>query len=290
MIQAINLSKHYGKTIALNQVTLTVPKGAIYALLGPNGSGKSTFLKLLMGFLFPTAGIIQLATATRTQIGYLPERAALPMRFSIEEYLQMMGKLCNLGGDELQQSVPHRLHQVGLLHARERQIATCSKGMLQRLALAASLLGNPALLVLDEPMSGLDPEAQHHIRRLIKEEHHNGTTILLSTHHLADVAELCSHLAIINRGQLRRSGALQDVLPLRNRLTIQVAHWPPEQQALLRSRFPDCTINGNALDLHEQSIHQKPAVLRLLLDQQIDIVGMVQHRASLEELYLEAIQ
>src|SRR5512146_2439176 len=228
MIAISRLTKRYGATTALDDLTLAVPEGTVFGLLGPNASGKSTLIKLLLGFIFPDQGDIDLGSISPASIGYVPERPRFPPGCRIEEYLTTAGRLCGETGEGLRKDVHRCLCTVGLDHVAQWRIGASSKGMLQRLALAQALLGNPPVLILDEPMGGLDPAGQKAVRELVKALPVAGKTVLFSTHRLSEVAEVCSHLAILNRGRLVRAGALIEVLPLRPQVTIFVGQLPAE--------------------------------------------------------------
>ena len=189
MIQVNNVSKWYDSTLALNELSLQVPPNTVFGLLGPNGSGKSTLIKLIMGFIFPDIGQVRLREVKPMQIGYLPERMFFPPRSRLAEYLLTIGQLGGLRGQRLRDEVANSLQRVGLSEAAQNRIQDCSKGMAQRLGLAQALLTNPPLLVLDEPMSGLDPSWQHQVRDIIRQEHQKGKTVVLSTHRLSDISD-----------------------------------------------------------------------------------------------------
>jgi ABC-2 type transport system ATP-binding protein len=289
MIQVTNLTKRYGSTLALDGLTLTVPSGAVFGLLGPNGSGKSTFMKLLMRFIFPDEGEMDRGSLATHQIGYLPERIFFPMGSRIAEYLLAIGELGGLGGGALRERVDTVLRHVGLNDVSQLRIRACSKGMLQRLGLAQALLDDPPFLLLDEPMGGLDPAWQRHLRDLIRLLHGEGKTILLSTHRLSEVAELCTHVAILRQGRLVRSGALAEVLPARPQLTIAVSALPSPLHDALRTLHPSIVVQDGLVTLRDDAIQRKPEVLRLLLDSRVDIRHLEQQRTTLEEVYLEAL-
>jgi ABC-2 type transport system ATP-binding protein len=174
--------------------------------------------------------------------------------------------------------------------AARMRLSACSKGMLQRLALAAALLADPPLLLLDEPMAGLDPAGQKAMRDLIASLPPSGKTVLLSTHRLSEVAEICTHVAILRRGCLVRVGPLAEVLPPRPRVTITVDQITPELAAALAHQHPDIVIKGNVITLDDQAIAQKNAVIRGLLENGADLQDLRHERASLEEIYLEAMR
>ena len=290
MIRANQLSKRYGATVALDRLDLAVPPSAVFGLLGPNGSGKTTFIKLLLGLIFPDTGSIVSGVVAARQIGYLPERMALPPRSRIGEYLSLCAYLDGLRGATLDNAVKERLRQVGLDQVIGQRIGACSKGMLQRLGLAVALIGDPLLLVLDEPMEGLDPAWQVAVRELITQLRRDGKTILLSTHRLSDVAEVCDHVAILSHGQIKRAGALVDVLPLRERVVIEVDGVPELLAGDLAAFGTGVTRHGSQVLLDGPGVALKSDVLRLLLDAGADVRSLRQERLSLEEVYLEAMR
>jgi ABC-type multidrug transport system ATPase subunit len=290
MLRVAGLSKRYGRTLALDRLDLDIPDGSVFGLLGPNGSGKSTFIKLLLGFIFPDAGEIDLGGLPPARIGYLPERPFFPMRSPLDEYLLTAGQLGGLKGAELHAAVAARLRQVGLSNVAGRRINTCSRGMLQRLALAASLLENPALLLWDEPLSGLDPAWQKAVRDLIKSVAAQGVTVVLSTHDLSDVEQVCTHLGILYRGRLVRHGALSEVLATQPEVSIAVDHLPADLAATLGALDPGITPGENCILLRGAASGRKAEVLQRLLADGIDIQRVSQARATLEDIYMESIR
>lgn len=289
MIQTIDLTKRYGTTLALDRLTVTVPEGAVFGLLGPNGSGKSTFIKLLLGLIFPDAGTVERGGIASHQFGYLPERPALPPRAHVAEYLEMVGQLSGLRGRRLRSTIDQRLVQVGLSRVAGARIGACSKGMLQRLGLAVALVADPPVIVLDEPMEGLDPAWQKTVRDLIGELNRQGKTVVLSTHRLSDVAQVCSHVCILARGQLKRSGALESVLPPRQQVIIGVDHVPAALRDVLTGFHQDVRVRDTSIALSGGALAHKSDVLSTLLQAGVDIQDMTQQRLSLEEIYLEAV-
>lgn len=289
MIHAVDLTKHYGATLALDRFTLTIPRGAVYGLLGPNGSGKTTFIKLVLGLIFPDSGQLQRGGLASHHFGYLPERPALPPRSHIAEYLEMVGQLNGLRGRRLSSAVDQRLFQVGLSRVAGARIGMCSKGMLQRLGLAVALMADPPVIVLDEPMEGLDPAWQKTVRELIVELNRQGKTVLLSTHRLSDVAQVCSHVCIVSQGSLKRAGSLDDVLPPRQQVIIGVDRVPDALRPALARLHPDVRVRDTSVALSGEALAYKAQMLATLLSAGVDIQDMTQQRFSLEEVYLEAV-
>ncbi len=289
MIQVTNVTKHYGATLALDRLTLVVPSGALFGLVGPNAAGKSTLIKLLMGFIFPDQGRIDRGKLAPAQIGYVPERPSFPPRCPANDYLKTAGQLGGLRGKTLRQAVESRLNQVGLTEAAGRRIGSFSKGMLQRLALAHALLCDPPFLLLDEPMDGLDPAGQKHMRDVIRTLPAEGKTVLFSTHRLSEVAEICTHVGVLNRGKLARSGALAEVLSLRPRIVLDVDHLSDELRTRLTALHPAIAIQDGSIVLNGDAIDCKREVLALLLSDGADLLQLVQERTTLEQVYLEAM-
>jgi ABC-2 type transport system ATP-binding protein len=289
VIATHDLTKRYGGILALDRLALEIPEGAVFGLLGPNGSGKSTLVRLLMGFIFPDAGRLDRGGLAPWRIGYLPERPYFPPRSPVGEYLRTVGSLSGLHGQALARSVESRLAQVGLAQTAGWRVGALSKGMLQRLALAAALIHDPPVLVLDEPMEGLDPLWQKALRDIIWSLHQQGSTILVSTHRLGDIAALCTHAGILNRGRLVKGGSMGQLIPFRREVRIDVGGLTSDAAAAITALDPDVRVAGGVVTLPGDSPTLKRRVLQSLLDSGADIVGVSRPRASLEEVYLEAM-
>jgi ABC-2 type transport system ATP-binding protein len=208
--------------VALRNLNLEVAAGQIYGLLGPNGSGKSTTLKIILGLVAPTRGEARIfgrssdRVASRESVGFLPESPYFYKFLTGEETLRFYGKLCGLRGAALKKRVEEMLALVGLTSARKRRLAGYSKGMLQRIGLAQALIQEPALLVLDEPTAGVDPAGAREIRDLILALKNRGVTVLLSSHLLGQVQEICDRVGILANGVLVREGPLRELLGVEN--------------------------------------------------------------------------
>lgn len=271
---------------------MTVPAGSVFGLLGPNGAGKTTLIRTLVGFLHPDEGEIVLAGCARHQVGYLPERPHFPQRFKVREYLRMAGQTSEMDGRALGLGVTRVLELTGLQHAAEKRIGACSKGMLQRLGLAQALLADPPLLLLDEPFSGLDPTAQVAMRELIRGLNQIGKTIVLSTHRLSDVNDICTDIAILSDGRLARCGRLGEVLAPRSQVVIHVDSLSEQVVEQLTHLHPDIVTSPDSAEivLPDDAMHFKAQALRLLLDAGVDVYQLERQRATLEEIYLEAVR
>lgn len=208
-----------GKRVrAVDGLSLEVGANQIYGLLGPNGSGKSTTLKFLLGLLRPSSGsgtIFGMAAgslAARQVLGYLPESPHFYRYLSGRELLRYYARVSGVARATRETRVTSVLEEVGLLAAADRRLSTYSKGMLQRVGLAQALVHDPRLLILDEPTAGVDPEGTAAIAAIIRDLKARGKTVLLSSHLLAQMEDLCDHIAIINRGRLLCEGAVKDLL------------------------------------------------------------------------------
>ena len=209
--------------VAVRDVNLRVMPGEVYGLLGPNGSGKSTTLKIILGLISPTRGSTKIfgrdssRVESREAVGFLPENPYFYKFLTGRETLRFFGKLSRLTGARLNQRVGELLELVGLTTARDQRLATYSKGMLQRIGLAQALINEPKLVVLDEPTAGVDPAGSRDIRNLIVDLKQRGVTVLLSSHLLGQVQEVCDRVGILAKGALVREGPLDELLTIGNR-------------------------------------------------------------------------
>jgi ABC-2 type transport system ATP-binding protein len=210
------------KVRALNALDLQIRKGEIFGLLGPNGSGKSTTIKLLLGLLFPSSGQALVfgkdATdvAKNERIGYLPEESYLYKFLNAEETLDFYGRLFNMTPQVRKQRIEHLIQLVGIQHARRRQLREYSKGMTRRIGLAQALINDPELILLDEPTSGLDPIGTREMKDLILKLRDEGKTVLMSSHLLPDVQDVCDRIAILHQGELKELGAVSELLTVQD--------------------------------------------------------------------------
>ncbi len=203
---------------AVKGVRFDVRRGEIFGFLGPNGAGKTTTIKMLTGLIAPTGGEAYLfgqrvpSPEARQRIGFLPENPYVYPYLTPREFIELCGTLSGMRGPRLRERTMEVLEQVKIAYAADRQARTLSKGMLQRAGLAAALVADPELLILDEPMSGLDPVGRKEVKDLIFAERDRGKTIFFSTHILSDVEAMCDRVAILREGQVVLSGALRQLL------------------------------------------------------------------------------
>ena len=222
MITVAGVTKGFAGRTLFEDVNVTFSAGKRYGLTGPNGSGKSTTIKLILGLLFPSSGRVLVfdkdasETSKNERIGYLPEESYLYKFLTAEETLDFSGRLFYMAGREREQRVDELVRLVGLHGARHRQLREFSKGMTRRVGLAQALINNPDLILLDEPTTGLDPIGTREMKDLILALRDQGKTILMCSHQLADVQDVCDRVAILHQGELKELGRVTDLLKVQD--------------------------------------------------------------------------
>lgn len=290
MIEIQNVSKQYYTLKALDEISLTIPRGEVIGLLGPNGAGKTTLIKLIAGILFPSAGRIKPTDGAWPIIGYKPERLLFPNNLKVHQYLELVAQLSNIPRSQVTEEVNKSLKRVGLREAAHKKIKTCSKGMRQRLGLAQILIGDPPLLLVDEPSNGLDPEGQEEIIRCLHELHTAGKTIVMSSHQLAEVTEVCTQLIILNRGKVLYQNSMADALAVQAHTIIQVDRHLDGVSRLLQRLHPEIEVEGDTVVLSNEAMALRRQVLSLLLHSNFDVLRVEQKRVTLAEIYTEAMR
>ena len=243
------------KLRAVDNLTLTVPEGQVFGLLGPNGSGKSTTIKIILGLLEPTVGECRVfgvpsgRVDSRLNVGYLPEAPYFYRYLSGTELVRFYGRICGVPRQKLAERVREVIDWVGLSAAAHRRVGTYSKGMLQRIGLAQALVHDPRLIILDEPTAGVDPVGSAEISELILKLKNQGKTVLITSHLLAQIEDICDRVAILDRGQLILEGAVNDLVGRQDRQALIVDALPPAELAELRGWL---AARGHTLDAVEQ--------------------------------------
>lgn len=218
-------------TPALTNLNLSIERGEIFGLLGPNGSGKTTTVKLLLGLLFPTSGkswVLGYPSSDlkiKSKIGFLPEESYLYKFLNAEEILDFYGKFFYIPRKERRERIDRLIQYVGLNPYRKRQLSQYSKGMLRRIGLAQAIINDPELVILDEPTSGLDPIGSHEMKELILDFKKRGKTVVLCSHLLADVQNICDRVAILNKGVLQVAGSVKDLLSKKDVIEILIRNF-----------------------------------------------------------------
>ena len=275
IVETRNLTKTYkdfwgrSKVHALKALDLNVRRGEIFGLLGPNGSGKSTTIKLLLGLLFPTSGEALVFdknaadVSKNERIGYLPEESYLYKFLNAEETLDFYGRLFNMSAARRKSRIRDLINLIDLDWAKRRQLKEYSKGMTRRIGLAQALINDPELIVLDEPTTGLDPLGTRDMKDLIVRLRDQGKTILMCSHLLADVQDVCDRIAILHQGELKELGAVDSLLSVQDITQIQAKNLTPDTEAAIR---------------------------KLISENQGELISMENPTTTLEDLFLSIVR
>ncbi|MCD6147110.1 MAG: ABC transporter ATP-binding protein [Thermoplasmata archaeon] len=295
IVEIKGLTKDYEGVRAVDNLSLEIEKGEIFALLGPNGAGKTTTIKSMLGLIFPTAGEIKIngfdvlkeGKKAKENIGYLPERVAFYDNLTA---IQTMEFYAELRGADRKECI-ELLMDVGLDGEMDKKVGNYSKGMMQRLGLAQAMIGNPSLLILDEPTGGLDPRGSWQIRQKIKELNENGTTIFLSSHILSEVQEVSSRVAILNHGKLIEVDTLDNLgkkLDLQPTLVIELQR--PSQSILSRVKqvkgVDSAELSGNVIKVRCNP-RVKTNIINAIENEGGKILDFRTVEPSLEEVFLK---
>jgi len=294
-IELNGLSKQYGNLTAVQNLDLRIPEGEIFGFLGPNGAGKSTTINIILDFIKPTAGTATVlgmncqnqGKELRERIGVLPEGYDVYDRLTGRQHLEFAIESKNATND------PQRLlERVGIANAADRKAGGYSKGMAQRLTLAMALVGDPDLLILDEPTTGLDPNGARQIREIIREENRNGTTVFFSSHILGQVEAVCDRVGILREGQLVADDSiegLRDNVPGGESLVVEGAGFTDSVVASIRAlegvESVDERQPGELLSISINSAASKTAVLSEIEDAGATVSDFSTEEASLEDLF-----
>jgi ABC-2 type transport system ATP-binding protein len=285
------------RVTAVKGVSFEVERGDIFGFLGPNGAGKTTTIKMLTGLIRPTAGRARLFgqevtnPRARARIGFLPENPYVYPYLSPTEFVELCARLSGLSAAAARARTRTVLAQLGIAYAADRAVRRLSKGMLQRTGLAAALVADPELLILDEPMSGLDPVGRKEVRDLIVDERKGGRTIFFSTHILNDVETLCDRVSILRRGEVVVSGRLDELLKREVRRTdITLKRASAECLERLSNAGHSVRALGEHVVVEVEGSAKVPDALRLALEGGADVTEVLPRHETLEELFVrEAI-
>jgi len=302
-IHTENLSRSFGTSVAVDSLSLEVPRGVVFGFLGPNGAGKTTTIRLLLGLLEPTAGrstVLGFDTVThgdeiRKRAGALLENTGLYERLSAEDNLDFYGKVYRMPPGERENRIRELLTHFGLWERRKERVGGWSRGMKQKLALARALLHRPALLFLDEPTTGLDPVAAAAFRddlsKLVSEE---GMTVFLTTHNLAEAERVCGLVGVIDRGKLLAVGHPDELRSREEKTHAEITGngFTERLLSLLESRPEVVGVegNGNRLSLELKRGAGLAPLVRLIVEEGADIEEVKKGKASLEEAFLKILE
>src|ERR1700720_3077441 len=301
-IEIENLSKdypfgflHLKKRTSLEGLTMSVENGELVGFLGPSGAGKSTAIKLLVSLIFPTAGTARVLgksisdISMHADIGYLPEQPYFYDYLTAAELLDYFARFHNLPAQVRRTRVDLMLKKVGLETARKIQLRKYSKGMLQRVGLAQAIVHDPKVVILDEPMSGLDPVGRREVRDIILELKQAGKTVLFSTHILSDAEMLCDRVGVIVGGKLRGGGAPDEIVGIKSQGMEILFEYAGDVAGAFAALVGKATRTGNRYRLHVEEENLYPA-LEKLRDGGARILQVTQMKASLEEYFMHLIE
>ncbi len=292
-----SVPRQKAKRIAVSDLSLSVPQGGLFGFLGPNGAGKTTTIKMLLGFLPPTRGgawIFGRPVAddmARARVGYLPEQPYFPKFLSAQAVVRAHAGLAGLSGAKARERADACLALVNMTDSRHMTMAKCSKGMQQRVGLASALVGDPDLLVMDEPSSGLDPLGRKELRDMLARLTREGKTIFLSSHLLSEMEHVCDRVAVLSRGKLVASGTPAEITQTRAQVAVQIEH--AEHEDILAR---DISAAGGTLVAGEagRSSVFVPAdlvyrTLGLLEQRRVKLVAVLPQRETLEDAFLRLV-
>ena len=308
MIEVKNLTKCYGKHLAVDNLSFTVEKGQIYGFLGPNGAGKSTTMNIMTGYLGATKGevlidghdILKEPEEAKRCIGYLPEQPPLYLEMTVMEYLRFAAELKKIPKEDMEIQIEKAMRLTRLSDVRGRLISTLSKGYKQRVGLAQAILGFPEIIILDEPTVGLDPKQIIEIRELIRKlakEH----TVILSSHILAEIREVCDYILIIARGKLVASDTpenLENSMSGTGHIEIEVRREQKEVERVLDridqvkrveyTLLEDGTVRAQIEAKGSGDIRER--IFHAFADQKMPLLTLKLNKSTLEEIFLELTQ
>jgi ABC-2 type transport system ATP-binding protein len=288
-VETRELRKEYGRIVALDGLTMTVPRGEVFGFLGPNGAGKTTSVKLLLGLSRPTSGEgrvlgAQLGDlATRRRIGYLPELFRYQGWMTAREILALHCELARIPAADRSREIREALELVGLAARADDRTGTFSKGMQQRLGLGVALLGRPELVLLDEPTSALDPVGRQDVRAIIGALRDRGTTVFLNSHLLTEVERVCDRVAIVDKGRVVAQMTMAELSRGRG---VRMRVGDPAGAREAAGRFGPATVDGPWLEIGGVDDAAVPALVRALVEAGVEIHEVAAARQTLEERFL----
>ncbi len=279
----------------LKNLSLTVRRGEIFGFLGPNGAGKTTTIKILMGLMRGDSGTVEIfglpagSKEARRKVGFLPEGPYFYNYLTAQEFLKFYGTLAGIPSKELRPRIDSLLELVGMTHARDRQLRKFSKGMLQRVGLAQAIIHDPDLVILDEPMSGLDPIGRKEVRDLILRLREEGKTIFFSSHIIPDVEMICDRVGILLKGELYASGEVEELMNRGHSQSVEIVCEGLESQELssLRKYSSKIFQKGRRAMIILPGAEMVDEVVGMIKTQRGTLVSLNHEKGSLEELFVQ---
>lgn len=301
MLHIRDLTKNYGSFTAVNHLTLNIPEGDLFGFVGPNGAGKTTTIRIVCGLLKASGGSVQIGNSSapvgskemKRLIGYVPDFFGVYDNLKVKEYMDMYGSMYSMNSRDIERLSDDLLELVNLSDKKEVYVDTLSRGMKQRLCVARALLHNPKLLILDEPNSGLDPRARVEMKELLMNLQSMGKTIIISSHILSELSEMCNSIGIMNRGRLVTAGRIDDIMSkLRDdkRIHIQVVSDMEPAVRLMQEQagvVVESVRENEIIISHGGTDEQICAMLGYLIQNKIVLSGFHKEEGSLESLFMQ---
>ena len=301
MLYIDDLTKNYGSFNAVNHLSLHIPEGDLFGFVGPNGAGKTTTIRIVCGLLRASGGSVRIggnvaavgSKAMKRMIGYVPDFFGVYDNLKVRDYMDMYGSMYGMYSRDIAKLTDDLLELVNLSDKKEVYVDTLSRGMKQRLCVARALLHNPRLLILDEPSSGLDPRARVEMKELLKNLHSMGKTIVISSHILSELSEMCNSIGIMNRGQLITAGRIEDIMQQISggkRMHIQVASGMDTAERILKEQVGvkiESVRENEIIMLFSGADEQISALIGLMIQNQVVLTGFYREEGSLESLFMQ---
>ena len=301
MLQINHLYKNYGKFMAVLELNLHIPQGDLFGFVGPNGAGKTTTIRMVCGLMLPTAGNIVIngvdaltnPKEIKRQIGYVPDFFGVYDNLKVKEYMDFYGSMYRMNSREVERIADDLLELVNLSDKKEVYVDTLSRGMKQRLCVARALIHNPGLLVLDEPNSGLDPRARVEMKELLLNLKSMGKTIVISSHILSELSEMCNSIGIMSRGNLVMAGTIENVMTNvfgNDKIIISVEN---EMETAVRFLKEQSGIKVESVGVkeikisHELSNEELAKMIAYIINQGVVVTGFHKQEGNLESLFMQ---
>ncbi len=301
MLHITDLTKNYGSFTAVNHLTLHIPQGELFGFVGPNGAGKTTTIRIVCGLMTASGGQVKIGDASarvgskemKRLIGYVPDFFGVYDNLKVREYMDMYGSMYGMYSRDIAKLTDDLLELVNLSDKKEFYVDTLSRGMKQRLCVARALLHNPKLLILDEPSSGLDPRARVEMKELLKNLHSMGKTIVISSHILSELSEMCSSIGIMNRGRLVTSGRIEDIMRQitdGKRINVRIDQGMETAVRLMKEQAGVTveSVRENELIISCAGTDEEVcALMAQLIQNQVILTGFQREEGSLESLFMQ---
>ena len=301
MLHIQDLTKNYGSFTAVNHLTLHIPEGDLFGFVGPNGAGKTTTIRIVCGLLKASGGSVQIggtqaavgSKQMKRLIGYVPDFFGVYDNLKVREYMDMYGSMYSMNSRDIAKLTDDLLELVNLTDKKEFYVDTLSRGMKQRLCVARALLHNPKLLILDEPNSGLDPRARVEMKELLKNLHSMGKTIVISSHILSELSEMCNSIGIMNHGQLVAAGKIEDImnhLSGGKKIHVRIGSEAEKAVRIIKEHAGanvESILENEVIISHSGSDEEICALIGSLIQNQVLLTGFYREEGNLESLFMQ---